>query len=86
MLSLAKNKFDKNKKTLILGLTFKENCKDTRNSGVFEIIKNLNKKPKIAVLGLNPHCETIEKTSEEQEEIIPAIKKLRSEIPSTKFD
>ena len=42
-------------------------------------IKNLNKKPKIAVLGLNPHCETIEKTSEEQKEIIPAIKKLRSD-------
>ena len=42
-------------------------------------IKNLNKKPKIAVLGLNPHCETIEKKGEEQKEIIPAIKKLRSE-------
>ncbi len=40
---MMKNKFDNNKKTLILGLTFKENCKDTRNSGVFEIIKNLNK-------------------------------------------
>ena len=42
-------------------------------------IKNLNKKPKIAVLGLNPHCETIEKKGEEQKEIIPAIKQLRSE-------
>ena len=42
-------------------------------------VKNLNKKPKIAVLGLNPHCETIEKTGEEQEEIIPAIKQLKSE-------
>ena len=42
-------------------------------------LKNLKKKPKIAVLGLNPHCETIEKIGEEQKEIIPAIKRLRSE-------
>tara|TARA_B100000035_G_C21031010_1_gene568464 strand:+ start:2471 stop:3421 length:951 start_codon:yes stop_codon:yes gene_type:complete len=42
-------------------------------------IKNLNKKPKIAVLGLNPHCETIEKNGEEKKEIIPAIKRLKSE-------
>ena len=42
-------------------------------------VKNLKKKPKIAVLGLNPHCETIERIGEEQKEIIPAIRKLRSE-------
>ena len=42
-------------------------------------IKNLKKKPKIAVLGLNPHCETIDRVGEEQKEIIPAIKRLRSE-------
>ena len=42
-------------------------------------VKNLKKKPKIAVLGLNPHCETIEKVGEEQKEIIPAINKLRSD-------
>ena len=42
-------------------------------------VKNLKIKPKIAVLGLNPHCETIEKIGEEQREIIPAIYKLRSE-------
>ena len=42
-------------------------------------VKNLKKKPKIAVLGLNPHCETIEKIGEEQKEIIPAIKRLKSE-------
>jgi len=33
----------------------------------------LNKKPKIAILGLNPHCETIDKISEEKKIIIPAI-------------
>ena len=42
-------------------------------------VQNLKKNPKIAVLGLNPHCETIEKTGEEQKEIIPAINKLRSD-------
>ena len=41
-------------------------------------IKNLKKKPKIAVLGLNPHCETIERVGEEQKQIIPAINRLRS--------
>ena len=37
----------------------------------------LNKNPQIAVLGLNPHCETISKISEEKNEIIPAIKYLK---------
>ncbi len=37
---------------------------------------NFNKKPMIAVLGLNPHCETINNFSEEKKEIIPAIKYL----------
>ena len=38
---------------------------------------SLNKKPKFAILGLNPHCETIEKISEEEKIIVPAIKMLR---------
>ena len=37
----------------------------------------LNKKPKFAILGLNPHCETISKISEEKEKIIPAINYLK---------
>jgi len=37
----------------------------------------LDKKPNIAVLGLNPHCETIDKFSEEKNIIIPAIKYLK---------
>ena len=37
----------------------------------------LNKKPKIAILGLNPHCETIDKISEEKKIIIPAINTLK---------
>ena len=37
----------------------------------------LNKKPKIAILGLNPHCETIDKFSEENKVIKPAINYLK---------
>ena len=40
----------------------------------------LNKKPKIAILGLNPHCETIDKFSEEKKIIIPAINYLKKII------
>jgi len=40
-------------------------------------INFLNKKPKIAILGLNPHCETIDKFSEEKKIIIPAINDLK---------
>jgi len=39
--------------------------------------KYLNKKIKIAVCGLNPHCETINKFSEEDKIIKPAIKILK---------
>ena len=39
-------------------------------------IANLNKKPFFAVLGLNPHCETINNYSEENSIINPAIKSL----------
>ena len=50
------------------------------------------KKPNIAVLGLNPHCETTSKVSEEEKEIIPAIKylsknkiKIEGPIPADTF-
>ena len=39
--------------------------------------KNFNKKPKIAITGLNPHCETILKFSEDKDIILPAIKSLK---------
>ena len=35
-------------------------------------------KPKIAVLGLNPHCESIDKINEDEKIIKPAIKRLRN--------
>ena len=39
--------------------------------------KFLKKNVKIAILGLNPHCETIDNFSEEEKIIIPAIKRLK---------
>ena len=44
-----------------------------------EFYKNyLNKKIKIAILGLNPHCESISGLSEEDKIIIPSIKYLNN--------
>ncbi len=39
--------------------------------------KNLRKKPKIAILGLNPHNAELKRNSEEKKVIIPAILKLK---------
>ena len=40
--------------------------------------KYLKKKPNIAITGLNPHCESNFKSSEEKNMIIPAIRYLKS--------
>ena len=46
--------------------------------------KKFNKLPNIAITGLNPHCESNFKNSEEDRIIIPAIKKLR--LKNTKIN
>ena len=38
---------------------------------------NLYLKPKIGILGLNPHCESIDKFNEDEKIIMPIIKKMR---------
>ena len=40
-------------------------------------IKNLKYKPKIAMLGVNPHCETVEKFNEDKKILLPAINFLK---------
>ncbi len=45
---------------------------------------SLNKKPVIAVLGLNPHCETTDKFSEEDKIIKPVIRSLSRKNISVK--
>ena len=39
---------------------------------------NFNKKPKIGILGLNPHNAELRKNSEEKTKIVPAIKNLKN--------
>ena len=46
--------------------------------------REFNKFPRIAITGLNPHCESNFHNSEEDKIIIPAIKKLR--LKSTKIN
>ncbi len=42
-----------------------------------QFYKKLNIKPKIAVLGLNPHCETVSKFNEDLKILKPTIKTLK---------
>jgi 4-hydroxythreonine-4-phosphate dehydrogenase len=46
--------------------------------------RKFNKLPRIAITGLNPHCESNFQNSEEDKIIIPAIKKLR--LKNTKIN
>ena len=48
---------------------------------VDEFYKNFLKfKPRIAVVGLNPHCESIHNFNEDQKILLPAIKSLKKRI------
>ena len=40
-------------------------------------VNNFNKKPKIAILGINPHCESVEKFNEEEKIIKPSVNILK---------
>ncbi len=40
--------------------------------------KKFNQKAKIAVTGLNPHCESVDKFNEDKKVITPAVKRLNS--------
>ena len=45
---------------------------------IYEFYKiYLKKEPNIALTGLNPHCETLDKFSEEERILNPAVKKLK---------
>ncbi len=77
-----------NKKLSVSPITTHEPLKNVhKNINRKKIIKNvtiinkfyiekLKKKPLIAILGLNPHCETNSKFSEEEKIIVPSIKSL----------
>ena len=42
-----------------------------------KFIKNLGFKPKIAITGLNPHCESILNYNEDEKIVSPAIRSLK---------
>ena len=66
-------------------LPLKKVSKKLTKEKIINDIKNINNfykknhkiKPKFAILGLNPHCESVEKISEEETIIKPAIKFLK---------
>jgi len=66
-------------------LPLKKVSKNLTKEKIINDIKNINNfyknnykiKPKFAILGLNPHCESIEKVSEEERIIKPAMKYLK---------
>ena len=65
---------------LPIKLVAKKISKKNIVSNVIEINKfykkKLKKKPLIGILGLNPHCETVSKFSEEERIILPSIRAL----------
>ena len=81
-----------NKKLSVVPLTthikIKDISKKIKKSLIMKKTKTLNyfyqkffkKKPKIALLGLNPHNSELNKNSEEVKEIIPAVKLLKKNL------
>ena len=61
-------------KVLVLGVTFKENCPDFRNSKVFDIIKQL-KKEGADVAAFDPYANAIEVFQKQQVQLITALEK-----------
>ena len=49
-----------------------------RNGVLYFYVKKFGFKPKIAILGLNPHCESIHKYNEDDKIIKPTIKYLKA--------
>ncbi len=79
----------RNKKTSVVPITTHLDLKDVPKKLNLKVIfnkiktletwykKKLKKKPKIGILGLNPHNAELREKSEEKKIIIPAIKKMR---------
>ena len=67
-------------------------CKKLKKNKIISDVLNINNfyknyfkiKPNFAILGLNPHCETIDEVGEEKKIIIPAIKYLSNKRISIK--
>ena len=68
-------------------LPIKSVAKNIKKKNIIEKVKlideffqnRLNKKPRIGVLGLNPHCESVEKFNEDEKIIKPAVNYLKKQ-------
>jgi UDP-N-acetyl-D-galactosamine dehydrogenase len=78
-LLIAKNHVISNSNVLILGITFKENCPDIRNSKVIDIIHELQQF-NIKVDVFDPHAESEEVEQEFDIELIKSINKTYTGI------
>lgn len=74
IIKISKNK--KNKKILILGITFKEDCNDFRNSKVFDLISILRKK-NFSVTVLDPVVNKDQVLKEKKIKILKNLPKTR---------
>ena len=64
------NKLVKNAKVVILGITFKENCPDTRNSKVNDIIKHLNEYGVEPII-VDPYADPVDAKREYGVDLVP---------------
>lgn len=64
------NKVVKQAKVVILGITFKENCPDTRNSKVADIIKRLNEF-EIEPVVVDPYADPVDAKNEYGVDLVP---------------
>lgn len=67
---IVANKIVKQAKVIILGLTFKENCPDTRNSKVEDIIKRLNEY-EINPIVVDPYADPVDAKREYGVDLVP---------------
>jgi len=75
-LVVVKNNIDKsNTFTIVNGASYSQDSNKSFNN-FYE--KKFNIKPRIAILGLNPHCESVHKYNEDEKIIKPTIKYLKN--------
>jgi len=68
----------KNARFLIMGVTFKENCPDTRNSKAFEIINILNKQEILPFI-YDPYIKELDKDKETKFSVLKELPKVKEE-------
>ena len=76
---LKNNNTDKNKKILIMGLTFKENCPDTRNSKVLDLFNHFKRK-KFDISSFDPYSKNWSLEFKEKFNVINQFKNKKFDV------